>query len=122
VARAHGIAVHCECRDVSRWLPPEIALCLYRVTQEALHNVVVHSGARRATVELTSAAGEMRLSISDDGKGFDLDSAQTGQGLGLLTMRERVRLARGRIEWFSQAGVGTRVEVRVPLPLAGTNG
>ncbi len=120
--RAHAIAIQCECRDVSRWLPPEVALCLYCVTQEALHNVVKHSGANRATVELTASDGELRLSISDDGKGFDHETTQTKQGLGLLSMRERVRLVDGQIEWRSQPGAGTRVDVRVPLPPVGASG
>jgi signal transduction histidine kinase len=122
VERAYAIAIQSECRDVPRWLPPDVALCLYRVTQEALHNVVKHSGAKRAAVELTAADGEMCLSVSDDGKGFDVEAARDGAGLGLLSMRERVRLIHGRIEWRSQPGAGTRVDVRVPLPPAGANG
>jgi len=122
VERVHGVAVRCECRDVSRWLPPDIALCLYSVTQESLQNVIKHSGAKRATVDLAAVDGEMRLSIADDGKGFDLEAVRAGAGLGLLSMRERVRLVRGRIEWRSRPGAGTRVEVRVPLPAAGTKG
>ena len=116
VEHAHSISVQCDCRGVPRWLPPDLALCLYRVTQEALQNVVKHSGAKRATVELAAADGELRLSISDDGKGFDLDAAKAGAGLGLLSMRERVRLVHGQIQWRSQPGAGTRVDARVPLP------
>jgi signal transduction histidine kinase len=119
VERAHQIAIRCECRDVSRWLPPDVSLCLYRVTQEALHNVVKHSGAKHVSVELTGAGGEMRLSISDDGKGFDFGTARAAAGLGLLSMSERVRLVHGRIEWRAQPGAGTRVSVSVPLPPAG---
>jgi len=119
VERAHAIAIRCECRDVSRWLPPNVALCLYSVTQEALHNVVKHSGARTVTVELTASDGELRLSISDDGKGFDVEAARDGAGLGLLSMTERVRLVHGRIEWRSRPAAGTRVDVRVPMPPAG---
>ena len=122
VEHAHAIAIQCECRGVPRWLPPDVALCLYRLTQEALHNVVKHSGAKRATVDLTATDGELRLSISDDGKGFDLDAAQAAEGLGLLSMRERVRLVHGQIQWRSRPGAGTRVDVRVPLPPPGESG
>jgi signal transduction histidine kinase len=122
VERVHAIEVLCECRDVSRRLAPDVALCLYRVTQEALQNVIKHSGAKRAVVDLAAVDGEMRLSIADDGKGFDLEAARASQGLGLLSMRERVRLVHGRIDWRSQPGSGTRVEVRVPLPPAGAKG
>ena len=113
VERAHAIAISCTCTGVPRELPPDVALCLYRVTQEALQNVVKHSGAKGATVELTSADGELRLSVSDDGRGFPLGA--TGKGLGLLTMRERVRLVHGEIRWRSQPGAGTRVDVSVPF-------
>jgi signal transduction histidine kinase len=122
MGRAHAITIKCECRDVSRWLPPEVALCLYQVTQEALHNVIKHSGAKSATVDLAAADGEMRLSISDDGKGFDLEAAREAEGLGLLSMRERVRLVHGHIEWRSQPGAGTRLDVRVPLPAVEAGG
>jgi len=122
VERAHAIAIQCEARDVPRWLPPDVALCLYRVTQEALQNVVKHSGAKRATVELTAADGELRLTISDNGKGFDPEAVRAGGGLGLLSMRERVRLVHGQIQWRSQPGAGTRVDVRVPLPPPGESG
>jgi len=115
VERMHAIAVQCECRDVPRWLPPDVARCLYRVTQEALHNVVKHSGAKRAAVELTAADGEIRLSITDDGKGFEFESARASAGLGMISMCERVQLVQGRIEWQSKPGGGTRVAVRVPL-------
>jgi len=121
VERAHAIAIPCEFRDVPRGLPQDVALCLYRVTQEALQNVVKHSGAKRATVALAAADGELRLSISDDGKGFDAGAAGSGAGLGLLTMRERVRLVHGRIQLQSQAGAGTSLDVRVPLPPQGAS-
>jgi len=119
VQHGHALTISCECRDVPRWVPPDVALSLYRVTQEALHNVVKHSGAGTATVELTGANDELLLSISDDGKGFDVESAGASTGLGLLSMRERVRLIQGQIQWRSQPDAGTRVDVRVPLPPPG---
>jgi len=119
--KAHAIATPCECRNVPRWLPPDVALCLYRVTQEALQNVVKHSGARTASVDLVGADGELFLSVSDDGKGFDVGAVPAATGLGLLSMRERVRLVHGQIQWQSQPGAGTRVAVRVPLPPPGAS-
>src|SRR4029450_12341612 len=70
------------------------ALCLFRVTQEALQNVVKHSGARAATVQLTQAQQNIRLHVADDGKGFT-GSSNNGVGLGLLSMRERGHMAGG---------------------------
>jgi signal transduction histidine kinase len=122
VEQAHQIAVHCECQNVSRWLPPDVALCLYRVTQEALQNVVKHSGAKSAKVELAVADGEIRLNIADDGKGFDVEAVPVGEGLGLVSMRERARLVNGQIHWQSKPGHGAHVSVRVPLTAGGATG
>jgi signal transduction histidine kinase len=89
------------------------ALCLFRVTQEALQNVVKHSGARAATVRLTQARQNIHLHVADDGKGF-AGSSNNGVGLGLLSMRERVHMAGGRIVIRSVPDQGTRVGVRLP--------
>src|SRR4029079_6908777 len=91
----------------------DAALCLFRVTQEALQNVVKHSGARTATVYLTRARQRIRLHVVDDGKGF-AGSSNGGVGLGLLSMRERVHTAGGRIVIRSVPGQGTRVAVTLP--------
>jgi signal transduction histidine kinase len=89
------------------------ALCLFRVTQEALQNVVKHSGAGAATVRLAQTRQNIHLHVSDTGKGFAA-SSNDGAGLGLLSMRERVRTAGGRIAIRSVPGQGTRVAVRLP--------
>jgi len=86
------------------------ALCLFRVTQEALQNVVKHSGARAAMVHLTQARQNIRLHVADDGKGF-AGRSNDGAGLGLLSMRERVHMAGGRLVIRSVPGRGTRVAV-----------
>jgi len=89
------------------------ALCLFRVTQEALQNVVKHSGARGAIVRLIQARQNIRLHVADDGKGF-AGSSNNGVGLGLLSMRERVHMAGGRIVIRSVPDQGTRVGVSLP--------
>jgi PAS domain S-box-containing protein len=109
------ISVKFSCYDVSRALPKDLALCLYRVTQEALQNVVKHSGARNATVELRKEANELQLRIADDGKGFDATAEPPAGTLGLVSMRSRVRLVGGNISWDSTPGQGTRVNVRAPV-------
>jgi PAS domain S-box-containing protein len=109
------IAVQFEAHDVPRSLPDELALCLYRVAQEALWNVAKHSGAKRATVELAAADGGINLSIADEGKGFDPEVAPPATSLGLVSMRERIRLVQGEIRWDSKPGQGTKVSVQVPL-------
>jgi len=103
-------------RNVDGQVPSEVALCLYRVTQEALRNVVKHSGARRARVSLVSATDRIVLSISDSGVGFDRESVRNKKGLGIISMEERVRLVVGNLNIRSKPGDGTRVVVEVPLP------
>jgi signal transduction histidine kinase len=89
------------------------ALCLFRVAQEALQNVVKHSGATAALVRLRQAQQTIHLHVSDGGRGFAA-SSKDGIGLGLLSMRERVHTAGGRIVIRSVPGHGTRVAVRLP--------
>jgi signal transduction histidine kinase len=96
---------------------PETAVCLYRIAQEALRNVVKHSRAQEAWVEIGQDNAEIHLSIVDKGVGFKNEVPVTGQCLGLISMRERVRLLSGRIRIKSGPGEGTRVEVRVPAGL-----
>jgi PAS domain S-box-containing protein len=96
-------------------LPREIGLCLFRVLQEALHNAAKHSGVRRIEVQLREDAGEIHLLVSDLGRGFDLETATQGRGLGLTSMQERVRLINGIIEIQSKPKGGTTIHARVPL-------
>ena len=111
----HGIQIDYR-HDVRNTLPLETGLCLFRVVQEALHNVVKHSGAKRVEVELAEDSGEVHVLIRDLGKGFDLETAEKGRGLGLTSMRERVRLVNGTIEIESKPMIGTTIRVHVPFP------
>ena len=96
-------------------IPHEAALCLYRIAQEALRNVVKHSDAAQARVTLTGGEGSLRLEIRDAGRGFDpVDVAGRG-GLGLVSMQERLRLVGGQLKIDSRRGSGTGVVARVPL-------
>src|SRR5262249_24341734 len=88
---------------------------LFRVLQEALHNVIKHSGVRRVEVELREDSTELHLFIRDSGKGFDVEAALRGEGLGLTSMREPVRLVSGTITIESKPMGGTVIHVRVPL-------
>jgi signal transduction histidine kinase len=87
------------------------------VVQEGLQNVVRHSGADRAKVELTANENEVCLVLSDQGCGFDDAKMTGGSSLGLVSMRERVRLVQGHIAVQSRRGEGTRIQVQVPLCL-----
>src|ERR1700756_2665880 len=101
--------------DVQSALPFEIGLSLFRVLQEALHNVMKHSGVKRIEVQLREDSGEIHLIIHDSGKGFDVEAALQGKGLGLTSMRERVRLVNGTISIDSKPMGGTTIHMRVPL-------
>ena len=100
--------------DVRSTLPPEIGVCLFRVLQEALHNAAKHSGVKRIKVRLGEESGDIHLVVSDLGKGFDVQVAREGRGLGLTSMQERVRLANGTIGIQSTPMGGTTIHVRVP--------
>ncbi len=114
-SRLAGIPVKYSCRGLPESLPPETALCLYRVAQEGFSNIAKHSRAPRAAVTLAGAAGAMRLSITDSGIGFDANAVKGQGGLGIPSMEERVRLVNGSIQIESAPGKGTRITVQVPL-------
>lgn len=116
VSAQAGIAVHFEQHDVPRDVGADVALCLYRVIQEAVQNSVRHNGGAAIQVSLTHAAEQIRLLIADEGKGFDVDHAIHNGGLGLVSMRERVRQVHGSIRFISSPGKGTRIDATVPLP------
>jgi PAS domain S-box-containing protein len=95
-------------------LPEEASLCLFRVAQEAIRNVHKHSGCREALVELDEISGSLRLRISDRGTGFDPVSAEATEGLGLLSMEERLRSMGGELFVHSRPGGGTCIEACIP--------
>jgi PAS domain S-box-containing protein len=101
--------------DVRSELPPAIGISLFRVLQEALQNTVKHSGGGRIEVQLREESDALHLVVKDSGKGFDVDAVSQGKGLGLTSMRERVRLVNGTITIRSTPERGTCIRVRVPL-------
>jgi len=98
-------------------VPLQIGLTLFRVLQEALQNVIKHSGARQVDVRLQEDSSEIHLIISDLGRGFDSEAAFQAKGLGLTSMRERIRLVNGTISIESKLSGGTTIYVRVPLAI-----
>jgi signal transduction histidine kinase len=118
-----GIAVTIEeeeeVAEPAERLPAHIEVALFRVVQEAIANVARHSRAKRVDVRLSQRAGEVVVTVADDGIGFDVARVlgQTGptESVGLLGMQERARLLGGRLEIVSHAGGGTQIRVEVPL-------
>ena len=97
-------------------IEPSAALCLFRVAQEALRNVVVHAAARQVTVHLARHGDAGELTVADDGCGFDFTEVRArGEGLGLVSIHERARLAGGVVSLRTEAGQGTTLRVRVPI-------
>ena len=114
------VAVHFTHADVPIWVPGDISLCLFRVLQEASHNVVKHSGVSRFDVELRGVTDHAYLTIRDTGKGFDPVAATSARGLGLVSMRERLNLVGGTLSIKSGSTRGTEIFVDVPLPRGAT--
>jgi signal transduction histidine kinase len=112
-----GMAVEFAHDKVPAVLPPDLTLCLFRVVQEALQNALKYSQAQTVSVDLRGGPEGLSLTIADDGVGFDV-SALSGEGLGLISMSERLQSVGGAIAIRSAPGAGTRIEVRVPLAAA----
>ncbi|HYZ20193.1 MAG TPA: GAF domain-containing sensor histidine kinase [Gaiellaceae bacterium] len=108
-----GMTVDVEARLGPERLPPEVETALYRITQEALTNVVKHARARRVSIVLTRRNGAVTAVIEDDGRGFE--ETRDGEGLGLLGMRERLELINGKLTVESSHGAGTSIVAEVPV-------
>jgi PAS domain S-box-containing protein len=118
VSEKHGIQVRFRQSGVLRNLPKDAALCLFRITQEALSNVVKHSAARSADVELDVSTHCVTLRIVDQGRGFDPDVKRADAGIGLVGMRERLRLVDGNLQITSELMRGTHILAEIPLAVA----
>ena len=125
-AKQTGMSIKVDCVALTRRLPAETELALYRILQESLKNVEKHASARHVTVQLTKPGNLVQLTINDDGMGFDPEhqpARSKGQGgFGLLGMRERATYVGGVLTVKSVPRVGTEIAVRIPLPSAGHGG
>jgi PAS domain S-box-containing protein len=115
-AELHHLKIECQVRNLPPILDDDVSLGLFRVLQEALRNVIRHSHATQVKVELFADGPAIHLRITDDGVGFDPVAPGQGEGLGLVSMKERLRLVGGECSISSQPKRGTRVDARVPLP------
>jgi PAS domain S-box-containing protein len=111
----HKVEVDFQFRNVPAKLDSDIGLSLFRVVQESLHNVAKHSGAKRVRVELLGGDDQVVLRVSDDGVGFDPKAPEHRNGLGMVSMSERIRLVGGNLSVTSRCSLGTQVEAVVPL-------
>ena len=115
IAQKYKIAIQFAEGECPPNVPKDVALCLFRVAQEALGNVVKHSGAAEAQVELSGTVSGFRLRISDMGRGFDPSLRNPDAGIGLIGMNERLRLVGGKFTVRSEPNRGTDVLAEVPL-------
>jgi PAS domain S-box-containing protein len=114
-SQQHDVSVEFADENVPNFLPRDISLSLFRVTQEGLQNALKHSGVGQFSVSLRGSANEIQLGVSDHGAGFDVEAAKLDRGLGLVSMQERAHLVHGTFTIESSQNGGTRILVRVPL-------
>ncbi|MEU5094580.1 sensor histidine kinase [Streptomyces sp. NPDC020996] len=114
--RAGGVPVDLRVTGEPRPLPPGVQLCLYRVVQEALTNVLKHAPGARAGVELAYRSGEVTVSVTDDGRGVDPATSNEQGGHGLIGMRERAKLYGGTIVVGPRSEGGFGVHLTLPTP------
>jgi PAS domain S-box-containing protein len=114
-SQQHNVSVQFADENVPNFLPRDISLSLFRVTQEALQNALKHSGTKQFSVVLRGSEHEIQLEVSDRGAGFDVEGAKLDRGLGLVSMQERAHLVHGTFSIESAENGGTSILVRVPL-------
>jgi len=115
LSEQRNVRIEFKHSDIPATIPKEISLCLFRVLQEALQNAINHSAEQNFTVEVHGTKEEISLTVSDSGIGFNWQDAMNRRGLGLISMRERLRLVNGELSIQSASGRGTIVLARVPL-------
>ena len=116
-AEAEQVRIDFSHENIPRSLRGDVALCLFRIVQEGLRNVKRHSGANKASVRVEYSGGNVHLTVSDQGKGFDLGTAPASSGIGIRSMQERLRLLGGRLQVQSRLMQGTRVDAWLPLKI-----
>ena len=116
-ARSAGVACRCEVQELKPAPDEARSVAVFRIAQEALTNVARHAQATEATLTLGGQGEHLRLTVQDNGAGFDPQAMRAGT-FGLLGMRERALAMGGRVEVTSRPGAGTRVELEVPAPNA----
>ena len=115
-----GVRVSFKTKGAFDKLKSVISLTVYRIVQEAINNIDKHSNADNVVILLEEYEGRLKLSITDDGKGFDTNKLKQGKddiesGFGLFSMQERVELINGEFKIVSEPGKGTRLNITIPF-------
>lgn len=114
MSERHELPIEFKIDHGSVRLPQDVALCFYRVAQEALNNIIKHSGTDKAELTLAEERGRLRMQVRDFGSGFKL--TKSAAGLGLSTMQERLRIIRGELSIASRPGRGTVITAMANIP------
>jgi len=114
-SRQHNVSIDFQAENIPKDLPRNVSLCLFRVMQEGVQNAIKHSASRQIRVQLKGREEEIVLTVQDSGKGFRSEDALRGRGLGLTSMKERLKLLSGSVSIDSWPGRGTTIDARVPL-------
>ena len=117
-AEQQGIQVDFAHENVPHGIPEDAALCIFRIAQEGLRNIKRHSGADRAEVRLEGLEEKLHLSVADPGKGFDVNKRSPQSGIGIRSMKERLRFLGGHLEVRSRPMAGTRIDAWLPFKAA----
>jgi PAS domain S-box-containing protein len=115
LSERQGVDVDFRSENVPKDLSNEISLCLFRILQEGLQNAIRYSRARNFEVHLQAVPEQIELIVHDSGVGFDPEEALKGAGLGLISMKERVKLVNGTLSIVSRPGQGTTIRASVPM-------
>ena len=115
LAEQYKVKIDFHSKDIPGNLSREVALCLFRVLQEALQNAIKHSGSQHFRVSLRTGDAEIALLVRDTGTGFEPAQAFKGRGIGLSAMKERLKLVNGAVSINSGSGRGTTIRAQVPL-------
>jgi len=115
LSERQGVKIDVHAESVPQDLPKEVSLCLFRVLQEALQNATKHSGVTYFQVSLIGGSSEIELTVHDSGIGFKPEEAVRGRGLGLTSMKERLKLVDAQLSIDSKPQHGTTIRARVPL-------
>jgi PAS domain S-box-containing protein len=121
VTERQEVTVDYKSENMPAGVPQDVSLCLFRVLQESLNNAIKHSGAKYFEVQLRGTSGEIQLTVRDHGAGFDVEAAMGNHGLGLISMRERASLVKGKVLISSQPRSGTEIILRIPLAVSSTS-
>jgi signal transduction histidine kinase len=111
----HKVEIRLHSENIPPDLSREVSLCLYRILQEALQNAIKHSGSRHFRVLLKGGTDEIELAVHDTGNGFEPEQVAKKYGMGLTSMKERLKLVDGKFSINSELGRGTTINARVPL-------